>query len=72
MNFDFFLPETAKFVTSIYLDNTISFPRYAQVCLSGLRLERYFFHHDGRSISHKVAHLNIFVHGVIDLLYYEH
>ena len=39
-----------------------------------LRFKRYFSHHrakgDGRSISRNVASLNIFVHDVINLLYY--
>ena len=50
------------------IHNTISLSRHEQVCLSGLRFERYFSHHR-RSISRKVAHLNILVHDVINLLY---
>ena len=56
--------------------NTISLSRHEQVCLMRLRFERYFSHHramyDGRSISRNVASLNILVHDVINLLYYEH
>ena len=55
--------------------NTISLSRHEQVCLMRLRFERYFSHHradDGRSISRSVASLNILVHDVINLLYYEH
>ena len=54
--------------------NTISLSRHEQVCLMRLRFERYFSHHqpdDGRSISRNVASLNILVHDVINLLYYE-
>ena len=43
--------------------------------LIGLRFDKYFSHHradDGRSISWNVAQLNILVHNVINLLYYEH
>ena len=43
------------------IHNTISLS-----CLSGLHFERY----DGKSISRNVAHLNILVHDVINLLYY--
>ena len=53
--------------------NTISLSRHEQVCLMRLRFERYFSHHrpdDGRSISRNVASLNILVHDVINLLYY--
>ena len=56
------------------IHNTIGLSRHEQVCLSGLRFERYFSHHradDGRSISRNVAHLNILVHDVINLLYYK-
>ena len=55
--------------------NTISLSCHEQVCLSGLCFERYFSHHwpdDGRSISRNVAHLNILVHDMINLLYYEY
>ena len=51
------------------------FTRHEQVCLMRLRFERYFSHQwpdDGRSISRNVASLNILVHDVINLLYYEH
>ena len=44
--------------------NTISLSRHEQVCL--MRPD------DGRSISRNVASLNILVHDVINLLYYEH
>ena len=53
-------------------NNTISLSCHEQVCLSVLRFERYFPHHDGRSISRNVAHLNILVHDMINLLYYEY
>ena len=45
-----------------------------EVCLSWLCFERYFSHHrdDGRSISRNVANLNILVHDMINLLYYEY
>ena len=48
--------------------------RHEQVCLMGLRFERYFSHRrpDDGSISRDVALLNILVHDVINLLYYEH
>ena len=51
--------------------NTISLSRHEQVCLNGLRFERYR-HDDGRSISGNVVHLNILVHDVINLLYYQY
>ena len=55
------------------IHNIISLSCHEQVCLSGLRFERYFSHHhlpdDGRSISRNVAHLNILVHDMINLLY---
>ena len=43
--------------------------RYEQVCFSGLRFERYFSHHREK-FSRNVAHLNILVHNMINLLYY--
>ena len=45
-----------------------------EVCLSWLRFERYFSHYqdDGRSISRNVANLNILVHDMINLLYFEY
>ena len=54
------------------IHNTISLSCHEQVCLSWPRFERYFSHHpdDGRSISRNVAHLNILVHDMINLLYY--
>ena len=58
-----------------FIHYLISLSRHEQVCLSGLRFERYFAHHrpdDGRSISRNVAHLNILVHDVTNLLYYEY
>ena len=48
--------------------NIISLSRHEQVCLMRLRFEP----DDGRSISRNVASLNILVHDVINLLYYEH
>ena len=52
---------------------TISLSRHEQVCLARLRFERYPSHNrDGRSISRNIASLNILVHDVINLLYYEH
>ena len=59
------------------IHNIISLSRHEQVYLSGLRFERYFSHHrdfshhradDGRSICRNLAHLNILVHDVINLL----
>ena len=52
--------------------HNISLSCHEQVCLSGLRFERYFSDHrchlnDGRSISRNVAHLNILVHDMINL-----
>ena len=44
--------------------NTISLSCHEQVCLMRLCFERYF--------SWNVASLNILVHGMINLLYYEH
>ena len=44
-------------------NNTISLSRHDQVCLMRLRFERYFY---------PIASLNILVHDVINLLYYEH
>ena len=53
--------------------DVISLSCHEQVCLSGLRFERYFSHgEDGRSISRNVAHLNILVHDMINLLHYEY
>ena len=48
--------------------------RFKTPLLSRLRFERYFSHHpdDGRSISWNLAYLNILVHDVINLLYYEY
>ena len=60
---------------TIFFSNTISLSRHEQVSLIGLRFERYFSHHpanDGRGISQNVAHLNMLVHDVINLFYYEH
>ena len=51
--------------------NTISLSRHEQVCLSGLRFERYRLD-DGRSISRNIAHWNILVQDVINLLYYQY
>ena len=50
------------------IHNTISLSCHEQVCLSGLRFESP---DDGRSISRNVAHLNILVHDMINLLYYK-
>ena len=50
----------------IKFSNTISLSRHEQVCLMRLRFERYFSHHRA------IASLNILVHDVINLLYYEH
>ena len=44
------------------IHNTISLSCHEQVCLSGLRFERYFSHHWAASGSRNVAHLNILVH----------
>ena len=55
--------------------NTIILSRHEQVCFRGLRFVRYFSHHradDGRGIFRNVAHLNILVPDVINLLYYEY
>ena len=49
------------------IHNTVSLSCHEQVCLSGLRFERYFSHHRA---SRNVAHLNILVHDMINLLYY--
>ena len=51
--------------------NKISLSRHEQVCLSGLRFERYRLD-DGRSISRNIAHWNILVQDVINLLYYQY
>ena len=76
MNPDFFLPQIAQFDKSINLYNIISLSHHKQVCLSGLRFERYDDGRsrpdDGRSISRKVAHLNMLAHDVINLLCYEY
>ena len=55
-------------------NNTVSLPRHEQVCLISLRCEKYFCRHpdDGRSISPNITSLNILVHKVLNLLYYEH
>ena len=45
------------------IHNSISLSCHEQVNLSGLRPD------DGRSISRNVAHLNLLVHDVINLLY---
>ena len=50
------------------IHNTISLSCHEQVCLSGL--QSFTFPDDGRSISRNVAHLNILVHDMINLLYY--
>ena len=67
------------------MDNTIILSRHEQVCLMRLRFERLLpssgpmmgddgrsISDDGRSVSRNVASLNILVHDVIKLLYYEH
>ena len=51
------------------IHNTISLSCHEQVCLSGL--QSFTFPDDGRSISRNVAHLNILVHDMINLLYYK-
>ena len=51
--------------------NKISSSRHEQLCLMRLRFERYLSHHR-RSISRNGASLNILVHDVMNLLYYEH
>ena len=69
-----YILETSAFDLKKF-NNTIRLSRHEQVCLSGLRFDRYFSHHranDARSISRNVAHLNILVHDVINLLYYEY
>ena len=48
------------------IHNKISLSRHEQVYLSGLRFERP---DDRRSISRNVAHLNILVYDVVNLLY---
>ena len=50
------------------IHNTISLSCHEQVCLSGL--QSFTFPDDGRSISRNVAHLNILVHDMINLLYH--
>ena len=50
------------------IHNTISLSCHEQVCLS--ELQSFTFPDDGRSISRNVAHLNILVHDMINLLYY--
>ena len=55
------------FACLVSIHNTISLSRREQICLSGLRFERYFSHHQAGgwgSISQHVAHLNILVHDV--------
>ena len=54
---------------------TISLSRHEQVCSMRLRFERYFSNNTpngGRSISLNITFLNILVHALINLLYYEH
>ena len=58
-----------KYLSNIF-NNTLSLSRHEQVCLMRLHFERY--PDDGRSISRNVASLNILVHDVINLVYYEH
>ena len=52
-------------------NNTIRLSCHEKVCLTGQRLERYRPDH-GRSLPENVAHLNVLVHDVINLLYYEY
>ena len=52
-------------------NNTIRLSCHEKVCLTGLHLERYRPDH-GRSLPENVAHLNVLVHDVINLLYYEY
>ena len=49
---------------------TISLSCHEQVCLMSLHFAKYWRY--WRSISQNWASLNIFVHDVLDLLYYEH
>ena len=51
-------------------NNTISLSCHEQVCLSGLRFERYFSHHREKYLS-KRSPLKHIVHDLINLLYYE-
>ena len=60
-----YLPKNI-FACLFSIHNAISLSRHEQVCLSGLHFERYFSHH---CISGNIAHLNILVHDVINLLY---
>ena len=56
-----------------HVHSIISLSLHEQICLVRLCFEIYFSHyHDGRSISRNVAALEILVHDVINLLYYEH
>ena len=56
------------FACLLSIHSTISLSRHEQVCSSRLRFKRWW--DDCRSISWNVAYLNIFVHDVINLLYY--
>ena len=58
------------FACPFSIHNTISLSCHEQVCLSGLRFEMGDYPDDGRSISQNVAHLNILVHDMKNLLYY--
>ena len=52
------------------IHNTISLSCREQVCLSGLRFKMGDYPDDERSISRNIAHLNILVHDMMNLLYY--
>ena len=54
------------------MNDTISLWQHEQVCLMRLGSRDTSPLDDGRSISQNVALLNILVHDVINLLYYEH
>ena len=68
----FFIIVLVSFIFVWYNYYTISLSCHEQVCFSGLRFERFFSHHRGRSISRNVAHLNVLVQDMINLLYYEY
>ena len=64
------LRQVCWYLQYIFQYNTISLSSHEQICLSRLRFDRYFYNHP--IIFWNVAYLNILVHDVINLLYYEY
>lgn len=66
-----FLEICEEFVQQ-YLEKQCNDGRVHGMTRFTLHIDIFTFHHDGRNISRIVASLNIFLHDVINLLYYSH